>query len=325
MKKVLFLLLTVITIILSSCGSANDPTVKTELLPMLTTTEVSGITQTTAICGGVISSDAGSSVTVRGVCWANTANPTIANSTTKDNLGIGNYNSKLIGLIPGTTYYVRAYAINNNGTAYGNEIQFTSKVPLNYGTISDIEGNVYKTITIGTQTWMAENLKTTHYRDGSSIGNSWQESSTSGAWCDYSNIAANGIKYGHLYSGYAVSDVRNIAPVGWHVPTDAEWTTLTNYLGGWMLAGNQLKEAGILNWSSPNNGAINSTGFTALPGGVRTFNYGFNSIGNYGYWWSSTQYDTTLAWYRGMGYNYDAVGGGNYSKSNGLSVRCVKD
>ena len=134
-------------------------------------------------------------------------------------------------MAPGTTYYIRAYAINSVGTAYGNEQSFTTATQ-----ITDTDGNVYHSVTIGTQTWMVENLKTTHYRNGESIANVKEFKAwfvlTSSAWCDNMNDPANGTKYGKLYNGYAVMDSRKIAPAGWHVPTDAEWTTMTDYLGG---------------------------------------------------------------------------------------------
>jgi len=202
-------------------------------------------------------------------------------------------------------------------------------VPVSSGSVIDKDSNVYKTITIGTQTWMAENLRTTHYRNGDAIVNvtvdaTWIGLST-GAWCDYSNITSNGIKYGHLYNWYAASDIRNIAPVGWHVPSDAEWTTLTNYLGGDNLAGGKLKEVGTLDWLSPNTGATNETGFSALPGGYRYFNDGtfvYQTIN--GAWWSSTDTSTKFAWGRLMSNSNSSVNKVS-NMANGFSIRCIKD
>jgi len=170
-------------------------------------------------------------------------------------------------------------------------------------TVTDNDGNVYQTITIGTQTWMTSNLLVTHYRDGSLIANvtditSWSGLYT-GAWCDYSNLTANGTKYGHLYNWYAISDSRNIAPLGWHVPTDAEWTTLTDYVTANL--GTSLNVAKALaattDWTTySTTGTVgynltlnNSTGFSALPGGLRYVSSGtFTNVGTNGYWWSST-------------------------------------
>ena len=204
----------------------------------------------------------------------------------------------------------------------------------NFVTCQDADNNNYTTVTIGTQTWMAENLKTTHYRNAESIDNvtdniAW-DGLTTGAWCDFENDAANGSKYGHLYNFYAVSDSRNIAHVGWHVSTDAEWTTLSDFLGGDAVAGGKLKEAGTLNWASPNTGATNETGFTALGGGVRNDNQGsFSPEGDYyGYWWTSTPVDLSpdpSAWKRSLNYSLSNLLGGMNNQKNGFSVRCVKD
>ncbi len=196
-------------------------------------------------------------------------------------------------------------------------------------TVTDKDGNVYQTVTIGTQTWMASNLRVLHFRNGESITNLTVDAdwvgATFAAWCDYSNIAANGTKYGHLYNWYAATDSRKIAPVGWHVPTDAEWTTLTTYLGGESVAGGKLKEAGVLNWISPNTGATNETGFTALPGGIRGSK--FDRIGIEGVWWSTTQFSTLTGncLLRNIYNNSSQMNSNVESKYAGFSVRCIKD
>jgi len=196
------------------------------------------------------------------------------------------------------------------------------------GTVQDIEGNTYKTVKIGTQWWMAENLKTTKYRDGTSIPNVTDNTAwinlTTGAYSDYDNTPSNSATYGRLYNWYAATDAHNIAPTGWHVPTDVEWSTLTTYLGGENVAGGKLKEIGTTHWTSPNTGATNETGFTALPGGGRGTSGTFYYIENYGYWWSATEYSAT-AWYRSMLHYLSDVGRGSVSKKLGFSVRCVRD
>jgi uncharacterized protein (TIGR02145 family) len=197
------------------------------------------------------------------------------------------------------------------------------------GTVTDIDGNVYHTITIGKQVWMVENLKTTKYNDGTSIplitdGTVWANSTTPG-YCWYNNDAATyKTTYGALYNWYAVNTGK-LCPTGWHVPTDAEWTTLTDYLGGEGVAGEKLKEAGTTHWQSPNTGATNETGFTALPGGFRSFSGAFNYFGDIGFWWSSTEYSTNDAWHRVMYYDISDVSRLNNSKSFGFSVRCLRD
>jgi uncharacterized protein (TIGR02145 family) len=196
------------------------------------------------------------------------------------------------------------------------------------GTVTDIDGNVYHTVTIGTQVWMVENLKTTKYRNGDSIPNvtdhKW-EMCEMGAYCDYDNNLGDAITYGRLYNWNAVEDSRKISPEGWHVPSDAEWKTLINYLGGEKVAGGKLKETGISHWSSSKTGATNETRFTALPGGTRFFNGSFLSIGCNGYWWSATEYDIDNAWHRLMFYGTSNVGSHYFNKGSGLSVRCIKD
>ena len=201
---------------------------------------------------------------------------------------------------------------------------------LTYGTLTDIDGNIYKTIQIGTQTWMAQNLKTTKYRNGDKIPNvtenaSWAALAT-GAYCWYDNHISNKATYGGLYNWYAVTDIRNIAPTGWHLPTDAEWTTLTTYLGGENVAGGKLKETGTTHWFFPNTGATNSSGFTALPEGYR---YGYNSsfelVGYDGYWWSSTASNASDVWNRYLYYDKYYVYRNGYHKQFGFSVRCVRD
>src|SRR6266496_3426307 len=271
MKK-LFVLPLIILIGLSSCKKNPDTASNTPAIPVLTTTAASVITQYTAQSGGNVSSDAGYSVTARGICWSTNHNPTIADSKTIDDTGTGSYSSIMTGLNPSTIYYFRAYAINSKGIAYGNELTFLTQ-DVSTTTVIDIDGNVYPVITIGSQVWMKENLKTIHYRNGESILTGLSDASwgitTSGAFSIYNNDAANNTVYGKLYNWYAVIDSRKIAPAGWHVPSKAEWTILINSLGGLNLAGGAMKEAGLTHWNTPNSGATNNSGFIGLPAGNR--------------------------------------------------------
>ncbi len=202
-----------------------------------------------------------------------------------------------------------------------------NNIILQYGSMTDIEGNTYKTIKIGSQTWMAENLKTTKYNDGTSIPNVTDNSVwaglTSGAYCWYNNDINNRNTYGALYNWHVVNTGK-LCPTGWHVPADGEWNTLTNFLGGASISGGKLKY--VTGWSSPNTGATNSSGFSALPGGARDSNNGsFLNVGSYGYWWSSSEYDSSNAWNRYLHYDYASLYRyGNY-KRGGFSVRCVRD
>jgi uncharacterized protein (TIGR02145 family) len=196
-------------------------------------------------------------------------------------------------------------------------------------TVTDIDGNNYNVIVIGTQVWMKENLKTTRYNNGNAITNvidnaAWIALTTHG-YCWYNNNASTyKANYGALYNWYAVTTGK-LCPSGWHVPTDAEWTTLTTYLDGESVAGGKLKEIDTPHWTMPNTSATNETGFTALPGGNRSNPGTFFSIGLFGVWWTSTEYSAATAYYRNMAYNNSSVGRVSTTKSDGFSVRCVKD
>ena len=202
-------------------------------------------------------------------------------------------------------------------------------------TVSDTEGNIYKTVQIGNQWWMAENLKSAKYRNGDPIphvsdNTAWAVLSTP-AYCWYQNDKAGyGTVYGALYNWYTVDAAsngnRNICPAGWHIPSEAEWTTLTTCLGGLSVAGGKMKEAGTSHWSAPNTGATNTSGFTALPGGYRGYTTGeFGNIGSFAHWWSSTQEDAALAWGEGLFTLDNPADHSTSVKKNGFSIRCVKD
>ena len=315
-------------------GGNNTPT-----KPILTTSSVSLITDATATSGGNITSDGGASIIARGVCWNTSQYPTTANNITTDGNGMGIFSSSITGLAQDSKYYVRAYATNSVGTTYGNEQSFNTAKGQ---TVTDLDGNVYHTVSIGTQTWMVENLKTTRYRNGEAILNVTNNTSwaalTTGAYCDYNNAPSNSVTYGKLYNWYAATDSRNIAPTGWHVPTDEEWTNLTDFVTAHL--GTSLNVAKALaaktDWSTYNaTGTIgfnltlnNSTGFSALPGGFRLYLNGeFRNLYSDGRWWSATEVSLGSALYRLMSYNSGNVSQNEYynSKQFGFSVRCVKD
>lgn len=198
-------------------------------------------------------------------------------------------------------------------------------------TVTDIDGNVYKTVTIGTQTWLVGNMNTTKYQNGDLIGTTnpatldiTNESSPKYQW-PYGGNESNADTYGRLYTWYAATDSRNICPAGWHLPTDAEWTTLTTYLGGESVAGGKIKETATTHWLSPNTDATNEMNFTALPGGYRNQNGESTGIKNYGYWWSSTENSMISAWNRSMSYGSGTVSRNASYERNGHSVRCVKN
>ncbi len=196
--------------------------------------------------------------------------------------------------------------------------------------LTDIDGNRYDTIKIGTQFWMQKNLKTSHYRNGDPIPEitsmSHWASMTSGAWCWYNNDSVKyAAIYGKLYNWYAVNDPRGLAPEGWHVPSEVEWTILSISLGGDLVSGLELKESGTSHWTAPNTGATNSSGFTGLPGGYCREQGIFENITIYGIWWSSSEFSSDLAWYRNLIYTVNDFSESYENKHFGFSVRCLKD
>jgi len=184
-------------------------------------------------------------------------------------------------------------------------------------------------VTIGRQIWTDKNLDVTTYRNGDVIAQitnttDWANA-TAGAWCYYNNDPANGAIYGKLYNWYAVNDARGLAPQGWHIPTDAEWTTLSTFLGGDAVAGGKMKTTGTTRWTTPNTSATNESGFAGLPGGVRSHDGTFSFVGSNGYWWSATETSSAAAWYRYLAYFSGNLGRIYGSKPSGFSVRCLRD
>jgi uncharacterized protein (TIGR02145 family) len=324
-KIVLYAALLLSLILLASCS--KDKSTTPPSVPVLTTVEASGITRTTAECGGVITSDGGGAVTARGVCWSTSITPTIADSKTSDGTGTGIYSSLIAGLTGRSLYYFRAYATNSVGTGYGDILSFTTTD--SNGTVTDIDGNTYRTIKIGNQWWMAENLKVTHYRNGITIpivadSASWS-GQTSGAYCNINNDASQVAIYGRLYNWYAINDSSVIAPAGWHVASDSEWQTLVDFLGGDAVAGGKMKETGTTHWITPNVGATNESGFSALPGGFRYDTGNFYGFGAHGNFWSSTAAGGNVSWYRFLHCTNAGVARYSSNITAGFSIRCVKD
>ena len=254
--------------------------------------------------------------------------------TTSGNTNV-TFTVNLTNLTPKTKYHFRINAINASGVGNGADVAFitsdTTDIVINfnpgltYDSIYDLEGNKYRTIQIGTQTWMAENLKSTRYNDGTDIPfvldvSAWALLTTPG-YCWYNN---DSVGYGAIYNWYTVNTGK-LCPEGWHVPSDEEWTTLTDFLGGKSSAGGKLKETGTSHWLDPNTGATNESGFTGLPTGYRNYGGGFSSIKNYGFWWTSTEWSSTGAWYRDVNFSYTSVDRSNSNKKSGATVRCLKD
>jgi len=254
-------------------------------------------------------------------------------------IGLTNGNSLQVSRINATTNYV-SMPYNQGDRlltkAYsGIYSAVRTTVPTASGVLSytffactDFDYNHYSTVQIGTQVWMAENLKVSKYRNGDTIltglSNSEWETATTGAYAIYNNDSANNLTHGKLYNWYAVAELRGLCPTGWHVPSAAEWTSLENFLGGPSVAGGKMKAVSSL-WNSPNTGATNESGFSGLPGGHRNLNGNYNHIGNYGNWWSSTELSPEVAEGRVLLHDYGWSQWDSGYVRHGFSVRCLKD
>ena len=296
----------------------------------LTTNNVTERTTTTAKSGGDITENGGASITVRGVCWSTTPSPTINDSKTEDGTGIGDYTSNLTGLVPNTTYYVRAYSTNTTISSYGNEEVFHTKAEVGtVGSGSDIDGNVFGTIVMcDDKIWMSENLSVSKFRNGDNIpqitdGVEWMRAD-SPAWCYYDNDPTKG----KLYNWYAVNDSRGLAPEGWSVASDSEWTQMISCLGGGTEAAKKIMAT--TRWEYNEGFATNESGFSTLPEGSRSWGGSFNGYNILGSWWTSTSENNCCATSMGM-VGAQLAGGGQITstKSNdrtpGFSVRCLNN
>lgn len=297
---------------------------------MIVTSVVDVVTPISATCSGNITADQNSAPTERGVCWSTEPTPDVTDNKTSGGTGPGEFSCLMTGLTPQTTYYARAYATNKAGTAYGEEISFTT--PADHsgetGTVTDIDGNVYHTIGIGSQIWTKENLRTTRFNDESPItlekDNLAWESLAGPGYCYYYSDPLYLEVFGALYNWYAVVSPK-LPPAGWNVPTDAEWTILETYLGGITYAGGKLKETGTENWMAPNFEATNETGFGALPGGIRAKDGIFDQVGETSNFWTNSSASYEEAWYRSMDYSTSRNTRESKPVNFGLSVRLVKD
>ncbi|MCR5549924.1 MAG: T9SS type A sorting domain-containing protein [Bacteroidales bacterium] len=349
----------------------------TATLPTVTTNAVSGITDTSAICGGYVTSDGGANVTARGVCWSTSPNPTVNNNHSADGGGTGSFTSSITGLTADTTYYVRAYATNSAGTAYGDEVSFTipvidEKSCPEAPTVTDHEGNVYATVKIGNQCWTRDNLRTTtspstgtYLIPASGTGKTF--TGKQARWYNNDSATYAPLNYGLLYNWNAAVDTfntaygetsvntsynnavsvtfnghrRGICPAGWHLPSDAEWTAMTDYVSGqseYVCGGNTSNIAKALadsvGWYSStytctvgnNQSANNASGFSAVPAGY-CVGLGFVYAGSYAFFWSSSQYEgyPRNAAYRSLEYGFGYVDRYTNYKYCGQSVRCLRD
>lgn len=324
MKRLLFCI-TLIGLLFTSCDK-EDPV--NHQLATLTTTQPYDIGAETAISGGNITNDGGTPVTARGVCWNTSPQPTVSHDKTQDGNGAGDFVSNMTGLTAGETYYVRAYATNQAGTAYGNEEVFISNLPNSFTDQRD--GNTYRTVTIGTQTWMAENLR---FLPEVHSNEEFDRRSTPG----YGVYGYNGSDvteakqhpnyddYGVIYNWMAAS---NACPAGWHLSSADEWDELENYIknDGIVqpgLEGNTLKATYGWNCGLP---GTDDYGFTALAAGLRSDKGLFFDEGLYSNWWTSTEANfDNGAGYRALVCSYGLFDKGATLKFAGYYVRCIKD
>lgn len=334
-QLMIFIILISMVMVFNSCKKKETtPVIVTA--PEATTSPASYIGQKWAVLNGVVNANNEKSIASfeydTTTAYGHSINA--ASDTVVGNTSIL-VSAGLSGLKINTIYHYRLKAVSSLGTAYGDDISFTTSSEkanvilfnpdLTYGSVSDNDGNTYKTIQIGSQTWMAENLKTTKFNDNTPVPfvtevAIWLTMGAPGyTWYNNDSIA-----YGALYNWYAVNTAK-LCPTGWHVPSDDEWTGLTTYLGGDSIAGDEIKESGTLHWLSPNTAATNESGLTGLPGGYRTYIGSFGNIKKIGYWWSSTSFNSVDAYYRFISSGYSPVVRSNSNQKGGFSVRCLKD
>ncbi|MCR4826373.1 MAG: hypothetical protein K5882_05405 [Bacteroidales bacterium] len=320
----------------------------TNSIPTITTYNVINITVGSATSGGNVTSTGGAAVTARGVCWSMSPNPTISDNHTTNGSGTGGFTSNITGLMAGETYYLRAYATNSVGTAYGSSKVFTTDTCPT--TVQDYDNNTYNTVIIGSQCWMKENMRATHYANGDSIAEGSSISSTTPYYYNYSSCSIPLAERGYLYNWPAVmhgasshsqnpSGVQGVCPMGWHVPSDAEWTQLTDYVSSQSIyhcdndslyIAKALASTTYWTWHAEYPCRVaympsdnNSTGFSAVPAGLR--NYDFCCRGTTAVFWSTTERSSSSVWERLLLYEEAHVIRTYNSKYEGNSVRCLKN
>jgi uncharacterized protein (TIGR02145 family) len=310
-------------------------------VPELTTAELSSIGQKTAVSGGTITAENGSSIVARGVCWSISPGPTVYDGKSSSGTGSGTFEGLLTALEVNTTYYVRAWASNRTGTGYGNEISFTT---IDYGLLADADGNIYRTVISGSQVWMVENLKTTKYSNGDPIPNVITDDDWSllseGAYCWYDNSEVpNRALYGALYNWFTVADNRGLCPTGWHVPFDSDWNTFISFLtdNNYAYGGSGDDIAKAMSFTSGwtenttagtignNQLANNGSGFAALPGGVRIKSGPFAVKEYTASFWSATAHSYTYGNAFTLSGEFFDIFRGYTFKQDGASVRCVQN
>ncbi len=331
MMKKLWVSLIILNVVVFALSSCKKDTV--DIIPEVITVDISLITPVSASCNGLVTLTGNSEIAEKGVCWSELQLPSVSDNKYAEypHSSSKSFTGTLTGLISNTTYFVRAYAISSTGTAYGNELSF--KTPEDHsgetGIVYDADGNQYKTIGIGSQIWMAENLKTTRYNDGTEVplancARIWTAIFSPG-YCWFNNEELKYKEtYGALYNWYTVNTGK-LCPSGWHVPGFSEWTTMESFLGGSNLAGGKLKEEGNVNWRDPNTGATNESGFTALPAGYRGDQGFFLNVGESIFFWTSSWATKDNAYIRTLTNTSGEINSGEMNVTYGAYIRCIKD
>jgi uncharacterized protein (TIGR02145 family) len=330
----------ILTTAIFSCKKDEE-----RMVPVLSTLPATFITRTSVCTGDAIISQGSDTILTDGICWGTKPDPNVESS-------LISLNARLDDLSPNTTYYIRAFATNSAGTGYGNQVSFTTK-PANvshlfnpdvtYDTVTDIDGNIYKTVEIGTQVWMAENLKTSRFNDGTEIpyindpifnlepGFCWYKKNES----IFKDI------YGGYYNWFAVNTGK-LCPAGWHVPTDNEWKVLEEFIGisqadadmmgcRGTTQGLMIREPGTENWVDESISASNASGFTGLPGGSCGFFMEDFSCGGEGIiamWWTDTELNTdpgSWGYMRWILWDGSCIQRSELEKKAAINVRCIKD
>ena len=329
-KERQFLLVTIFglaipALFISSCQKLNP-----ERILRVETFEATQITDNSALLSGAVADDGGLTITAKGICWGLQPEPDVDGLHIEMSGGKGEISQKVTGLESATSYYARAFASTASDTYYADQVVFITTDIQCPATVTDYDGNVYPVIQIGNQCWTQKNLAVTHLSDGNALikvesNSEWigASSSTSSLfYCYYDNQTSYKTTYGAFYNFHAVNS-QKLCPSGWHVPNEAEWIELIDYLGGTEYAGGKLKQTGTLYWEAPNEGATNESGFTGLPGGRRDFDNGaYVEMGQSGYFWSSSgakvvplHFDARSTIYPGWGFGYNS----------GFSIRCIKN
>jgi uncharacterized protein (TIGR02145 family) len=359
-----FLLLSILSVFLFSCSKSDSVSGTNSSIGELNvqTYSIEKINFTNAKCVGIVTYGQ-NAVSAAGICWSTFPNPTVSGLHTTEVVSTTStsFTSTLSPLSANTTYYARAYATDSKGTIYGEEISFKTLNILftSGGGVMDIDGVYYNSVKLNGKEWMKKNLDVSKYNDGTTIPqvtdvNQWEDLTT-GAWCYYENVVDNRTIYGKLYNWYAVEGIhdndpttpnKSLAPAGWHIPTDAEWSDLATFLGGENESGRKMKEdSATPTWDVTTNYATNQSGFTAVPAGTGYLNYHlpapvvppapapsladlFKGKNKVTYWWSATTTGSTaadLVWTRNVNSSTDQLVRSGVIKSSGLSVRCVKN